>query len=121
MTSKDLNLKLIQTIPEINDAYIKETSWQDGDDTGSHVVYSDILVPFIKEQVAQNNENLLIRVFEYIEHLLTLTDSYANEVVALSVIETLFYDEEINNASFIQFAKPHTLQFIKEIMKSLEE
>ena len=48
MTSKELNLKLIESFPEIKDVYFEETSWQDGDETGSHVVYADIFVPFYK-------------------------------------------------------------------------
>ena len=42
MTSKELNLKLIESFPEIKDVYCEETSWQDGDETGSHIVYADI-------------------------------------------------------------------------------
>lgn len=45
MTSKELNLKLIEFFPEIKDVYFEETSWQDGDETGSHVVYAEIFVP----------------------------------------------------------------------------
>ena len=35
MTSKELNLKLIEFFPEIKYVYFEETSWQDGDETGS--------------------------------------------------------------------------------------
>lgn len=51
MTSKELNLKLIEALPEIKDVYNEEISWQEGDETGSHVVYADVFVPLIKEQI----------------------------------------------------------------------
>ena len=121
MTSKELNLKLIESFPEIKDVYLEETSWQDGDETGSHVVYEDIFVPFIKAQITDKKEQILVNVFSYIEKLLALNDEYANEVVALSVIESLFFDEDVDNSYFIQFAKPNTLELIKEIIQSLGE
>ena len=119
--SKELNLKLIEAFPEIKDVYFKETSWQDGDETGSHVVYADIFVPFIKAQISDGKEQAIDSVFHYIEKLLEVNDEYANEVVSLSVLESLLFDEDVENAYFIQFAKPKTLELIEEIIQSLEE
>ena len=121
MTSKELNLKLITAIPEIEDAYYQETSWQDGDETGSHIVYADVFVPYIKEQILAQNESILARVFDYIENLLTMDDEYANEVVALSVFESLLFDDDISVTSFIRFVKEKSLHIIDEIVQGLDE
>lgn len=121
MTSKELNLKLIESFPEIKDVYFEETSWQDGDETGSHVVYADIFVPFIKAQISGGREQTVASAFHYIEKLLELNDEYANEVIALSVLESLLFDEDVDNAFFIEFAKPNTLELIQEIIQNLEE
>ena len=121
MTSKELNLKLIETFSEIKDVYYEETSWQDGDETGSHVVYADIFVPFIKAQISGGREQTVASSFHYIEKLLELNDEYANEVIALSVLESLLFDEYLDNDYFIQFAKPKTLEFIQEIIQSIDE
>lgn len=120
MTSKELNLKLIKAFPEIQDAYFEETSWQDGDETGSHVVYADVFVPFIKAQICSNKKQKLIKIFDFIEKLLELNDEYANEVIAFSVIESLLFDEDANNKYFIQFAGSNTLDLVKEIIQDLE-
>ena len=120
MSSKDLNLKLIESFPEIKDIYLEETSWQDGDETGAHVVYADVFVPFLKEQIIRKKEQTLSTAFNYIEEVLGLNDEYANEVVALSVLESLLFDEEVDNIFFIQFAKPKTLELITEIIQSIE-
>ena len=112
MTSKELNLKLIESFPEIKDVYFKETSWQDGDETGSHVVYADIF---------DGQEQTVASAFHYIEKLLELNDEYANEVIALSVLESLLFDEDVDNAFFIKFAKPNTLELIQEIIQSIDE
>ena len=121
MTSKELNIKLIESFPEIRDIYYDETSWQDGDETGSHIVYADIFVPFIKEQISNGKESTIINIFNYIEKLIELNDEYTNEVIAFSVIESLLFDEDIENAFFIQFAKTNTLKLIEEIIQSLEK
>ena len=121
MTSKELNLKLIESFPDIKDVYYEETSWQDGDETGSHVVYADIFVPFIKAQISDGKEQVIADAFHYIEKLLELNDEYANEVIALSVVESLLFDEDLDNAFLVQFAKPNTLELIKEIIQNLEE
>lgn len=121
MTSKELNLKLIESFPDIKDVYYEETSWQDGDETGSHVVYADIFVPFIKAQISDGKEQAIVGVFHYIEKLLELNDEYANEVIALSVLESLLFDEDVDNAAFIECAKPKTLELIQEIIQSLKE
>lgn len=47
MTIKELNLFLLRLLPGIKDSYIEEVSWQDGHDTGSHVVFEDVLCPYI--------------------------------------------------------------------------
>ena len=47
MTSKELNLYLIKNLNEIENFYKEEVSWQEGDETGSHIVFGDVFVPFI--------------------------------------------------------------------------
>lgn len=119
MTGKELNLKLKMFIPEISETYYKETSWQDGDETGSHIVYADVFVPYIKEQLIKNNDKMIIKIFDYIEYLLKLNDEYANEVIALSVLESLIFDNETENALYMKYARPKTLDLIKEIVENI--
>lgn len=118
MTSNELNKKLISEIPELKEMYCQETSWQDGDDTGSHVIYGDVLVPFVKEQIKIKNEKLLKRIFVFIEGVLKQNDEYANEVIAFSVIESLIFDDEIENDLYMPFAGSSTMKIIEEITSS---
>ena len=118
MTCKEMNLRLIATFPELRNAYYEETSWQDGDETGSHVVYEDVFVPFIRNLIMQRNEELLSKVFDYIEALLELNDQYAEEVIEQSVLESLFFDSETQNSSFIKYARKRTAELIEEIAQN---
>lgn len=92
MTSKELNLKLLKLLPEIEQLYREEVSWQEGDETGSHTVFSDVLFPYILDNIADVETTK--RIFDVIEQILELHDEYADEVIALSVLENLFYEQE---------------------------
>lgn len=90
MTSRELNCMLIQWVPEIATIYEKEVEWQDGDETGSHIIFGDVLVPHIIKLVEDQENESLKKIFDFIEHLLSMDDEYAEEVVVLSVIESLY-------------------------------
>lgn len=92
MLSKELNLKLIELFPEIKELYEDEVSWQEGDETGSHTVFSDVLFPYILENF--DNVEITKKIFDSIEKILELHDEYADEVITLSILENLFYERE---------------------------
>lgn len=91
MTSKELNLKLLEYLPEIKGKYDEEVSWQEGDDTGSHVVFGDVVFPYILEH--KKDADVKRNCFEAIEKLLKADDEYATEVVLLSLLENLICEE----------------------------
>ena len=93
MTSKELNIKLITTFPELETQYREETEWQDGDDTGSHSVYEHVLTAVIKFLLRGKNFDLAKIYLEFVESILASGDEYADEVAAISVIESLVYDK----------------------------
>lgn len=97
MTSRELNLSLITLMPEIKSLYNEVISWQEGDDTGSHVVFEDVLVPYIINCQKEHNELGLFRCFDVVEKILSLNDEYAEEVVELSVLESLLFEKNLKN------------------------
>ena len=56
MTNKELNQFLIASFPELKHAYNEEVSWQEGDDTGSHVVFGDVFTPYLEKLIETKNE-----------------------------------------------------------------
>ena len=119
MTSAELNFKLTETFPDLMGNYRKETEWQDGDETGSHVIYADVFVPFVKEQMQAENEQVLERIFAFVEAMLSSDDAYASEVIFLSVLESLIFDEEVDRGRLVQSAKEKTLQALREILENV--
>jgi hypothetical protein len=92
MTPKDLNLKLVGTFPELRRAYYEQTDWQEGDDTGSHVVYGDVLVPAMTTYLSIGQYAPLKKYFDFLEELLASGDEYAIDVVATTVIESIVFE-----------------------------
>lgn len=56
MNEKKFNSKLITTFPNLKEKFDKCTNWQEGINTGSIVVYEDVFLPYIIEQIINNNK-----------------------------------------------------------------
>ncbi len=94
MNSKEMNRLLIDEFPELLGAYQDEVRWQEGDDTGSHIVYGDVLTPYFIECFSNNNEIKVVKILNFIEKILELDFTYSNEVIAFSVLERIKYGYE---------------------------
>lgn len=95
MNSKQLNKLLIAKFPELKKQYCQEVSWQEGDETGSHVVYGDVFAPYIEQLVSENNHKKLQEVFDFIEEILIQNEEYSDEVIMFSILERLMCDKDI--------------------------
>ena len=91
MISAELNKIFVNKFPNLQEKYLDEVSWQEGDDTGSHIVYGDVLTPYLKECILKDYKREFQIVFDFLEELLGLDDEYADEVVSFSVFESLAY------------------------------
>jgi hypothetical protein len=89
MTSAELNKLLVNKFFNLQEKYIDEVSWQEGDETGSHVVYGDVLTPYLRDCIQKDCKQEIQRVCAFLESLLEIDDKYTNEVVYFSVLESL--------------------------------
>lgn len=87
MTNKELNLKLINDFPDLYEVYKSETEWQEGDNTGSHTVYGDVLAPYFRDCVSKKNYSEVKKILDFLEEILLCHDKYADEAVVFSVLE----------------------------------
>lgn len=92
MNSKDLNNMLINEFPELNKEIMDEISWQEGLYTGSHVVYGDVLVPYLRKCIDSQNEIKVIQILNFLEKILKYNEKYSGEVITLSVLEALYFE-----------------------------
>ena len=94
MNAQQLNRLFVDRFPELRDAYHEEVDWQEGDETGSHIVYGDVLVPYIEKAIAEKADLALSRAFNFIEEVLQLHENYSDEVIMFSVLEPLIYNDQ---------------------------
>ncbi len=106
MTSKDLNQNLLSNLPQLKTKFDEETSWQEGIDTGSFIVFEDVLMPYFKEIVTNKKKKEIDQVFEYIESLANTKDEYVENVVYVAILENIasFDDKD----RYIQYFKSKT-------------
>ena len=103
MEAKELNRLLIDRFPELEKKYHDEVDWQEGNETGSHVVYGDVLAPYLEAAVAQNKQEVLKKMFVFVEEILCQNEDYSDEVIMFSVLERILYQATYVAASSKKF------------------
>ncbi len=91
MKSCELNKLLVESFPNLKKEYLEEVDWQEGDNTGAHTVYGDVFTPYLVSCIENDRQEEIIKAFVYIETLLKLKDTYAEEVATFSVLESIAY------------------------------
>jgi len=107
-------MMLVKSFPSLKEKYLDEVSWQEGDDTGSHTVYGDVLTPYLVNSIAINNVKEVTQVFNFLEDVLRLEDNYSNEVIAYSVLENIACLFQRNNS-----LKSYLGQYTKKLLDEL--
>ncbi len=92
MGNKEMNLMLVNEFPELFNAYQEEVSWQEGDNTGSHVVYGDVLTPYFINCIEKQSEGKVKKILDFIEKILEIDSVYSNEVITFSVLERVKFE-----------------------------
>lgn len=111
---KRFKFKIDRKFPELKEKYDEEVNWQEGDNTGSHVVYGDVFTPFIRKKLEEKDNRKLEKIFEFIEKLLETNDDYIENVLSVSVIESIIYDD---TDLIKKYAKEKTLNIIKNFIE----
>jgi hypothetical protein len=103
----DLNRKLVRRFPGLVEGYLEAKRLWGGDEPGPHVVYGDVLVPFIRSTLARDaSASDLELVMEFLEELSAATDGDTLDVVVTSVLEPLLDDE--HRGRFEEAMRPRT-------------
>ncbi len=109
---EELNKKLLSAFPELKDDFEKETSWQEGINTGCTVVYEDVFMSFVIEAIEAHDGAKIKRIFGFVEDLASMRDHYTDQLIMISIFDELvFYNNEINYA---QWLGPNSLMLYKK-------
>jgi hypothetical protein len=84
--------KLVEHLPELSARVAAERKWWGDEAPGAHVLYGDILNPYIVELLESENKPALKRVFDFLEELSRASDFRLRELVTVTVCEFLGTD-----------------------------
>jgi hypothetical protein len=87
----ELNSQLIEQFPELFGGYAELRAMWDGDEPGPHVIYEDLLVPYVVNLVGgKESEVAIVRAVSFLERLASSSDQRVRDVLGASVLEGLF-------------------------------
>ena len=112
MQAKELNQLLINSFPELEAKFHEEVDWQDGYETGSFVVFEDVFMPFLEANVEMNNEELIERIYSFIEALCDIDDEYVQNVLYVAILENIADYE--NSEPFAKYLKENSKKIYLE-------
>ena len=93
LTYEDLSERLVTTLPELQRAYDELLSWSRDGKPGPHVVYGDVLNPYLitlLETHSDEEYEVLRRIFDFLEVLANHEDKLVRQVAAVTVLERLW-------------------------------
>lgn len=115
MKAKELNQLLLDAFPELKEKFEEETSWQDGIDTGSFIVFEDVFMPFLEANVEMNNIDMIERIYSFIEKLCEIEDSYVENVLYVAILENI--SDYVNPEPFEKYLKSKSLKIYMDNYK----
>jgi len=117
MTNKEINLLMIEKFPQLQNAYEEEVSWQEGDDTGSHVVYGDIFTYYIESEILKGADTT--KIFDFIEEAFLSGDQDFDNVMSVTVLEYLLLNDKLTESDIFPHLKPLSKKAWNALKKDL--
>lgn len=111
--SKKYNVLLLEKFPSLKEEFDEYTSWQDGINTGSTLIYEDVFVPYVIKQLVNDNTEELEKISSLIEDLITSNDEYAVNIAYVAILESLKSDS--SGQKIEGFLKQHSKKEYNEL------
>lgn len=111
--------ELVRFVPELEGAYQRELEWSGSEIPGPHVLYDEILNPYINELLASGStdaDGALRRVFDFIERLSTAADDRLRDLVGVTICEPLVGDHPRMSRAR-RYMGPATLRILKRVQQ----
>lgn len=93
MKHDPLNKLLLEKFPKLNDNF-KDSIYDL--DTPSYNFYQELFVPYIKEQISNNDTIELNRCFEFVEDMLKSNNEQLQEIAQNNILLILYEDEDVD-------------------------
>jgi len=108
--------QLIYSVPELAEPYDVEMAWWKEERPGPHVIYGNLLNPYLDRLLQTGDHASLRHVFEFLERLAQSKDTRVQDLVAVTVCEHLVNEmKQLGKAK--TFMGPATLKLCADIEK----
>jgi len=115
----DVVSELLRALPELSGSYESERQWWGAEVPSPHIVFGNVLNPYVDRLLDKADEVSLGRVFSFLERLAIASDARTQEVVAVTVCEHLVaHPERLDLAR--RFMGPSTLTISLEVQEFWE-
>ena len=119
MKYDELVSELLDSVPELNKRFINEMDWTSTSKSLPHIVFGDVLNPFLLEELSNtNNIKLLNRIFIFLETMALSEDKNIRDVLTDTVLERLGDDKEILKKARVLMGN-ETLKLSHDVEKHL--
>lgn len=113
MKYEDVSNALVALLPELEPGY-RNLGGGSGDEPGPHVVFGNLLGPYLEHLLDTNDETRLNAVFAFLESLSSSPEVSIQEIVWATVCENLLVDDDrLEKAR--GFMGPMTLKLSRDI------
>ena len=110
----EADAELRRALPELEESYEAELAWWDGDASPKHVIYGNVLNPFLLGALERNDADALRRAFDFVERLASASEERLVNVVMWTVCERLG-DDAAKLATARQWMGPRTLELSRQV------
>ncbi len=111
---ENIGEKLVEVVPELRQSYELELELWGNEQPGPHIIFGDLLNPYLISLLESHNQPILKQIFTFLEQLANHEDIKVQEVVAVTVCERLGDNPEwLLKAR--QYMDKTTLRFSDEI------
>ena len=116
ITFDNMSYKLIEAIPELQQECAEDLQYWINHMNMAHIIYGDVLNPFLITLLESGKrEELLKRIFTFLEVLANHDDVRVREVVAATVCERLGGHKEELLEKARAYMGPKTLQIVAKL------
>lgn len=112
MEKNEFNSIVLKHFDEIKKKYMfdKDNEW-DGEEIGSTILIEDYLMPYVYTHL--NDEQVMRKLSNLLEELLSLKDDFCEEVLYCSFFEKIHYEK--TEKIFVAYFKKNTKEFFSQL------
>ena len=118
------NALLIDEFEEMKNAYSNDLEeYDDGDVNSCYTLYEREFTPFVLKHIKENNAKKLKQIFDFVEKLMSSDDAELINMVAVAVIESLYFDNarEAHKDILLKYCGEKTLLSFKDCLSDEEK